>query len=47
MSIGGVYRVPLELPIDLDEAHRSDSMITVDKPLPAWGETKSAYSQAS
>jgi hypothetical protein len=30
----------LELPIDPDEAHRSDCVVTVDMPLPAWGETK-------
>ena len=29
------YRVPLELPIDLNEAHRSDRVFMVDKPLPA------------
>jgi hypothetical protein len=33
----GGYWVPLKLSIDLDEAHRSDHMVTVDKPLPAWG----------
>ena len=36
----GGYRVPLELPIDPDEAHRSDHVVTVDMPLPAWGKTK-------
>ena len=36
----GGYRVPLELPIDPDEANRSDYMVMVDMPLPTWGETK-------
>jgi hypothetical protein len=31
----GGYRILLELPIDPDEAHRSNRMVTVDKPLPA------------
>ena len=31
---------PLGLPIDPDEAHRSDCMVTVDMPLSMWGETK-------
>ena len=35
----GGYRVPLKLPIDPDEAHHSDHMVIVDKPLPAWGKT--------
>ena len=34
------YRVPLELPIDLNEAHRSDHVVTVDEPLPVWGENQ-------
>ena len=29
--------VPLELPIDPNETHRSDHVVMVDKPLPAWG----------
>ena len=32
------YRVPLELPLDLDEAHSSDRVVTVNMPLPMWGE---------
>ena len=36
----GGYRVPLELTIDLDEAHRSDHVVTVDEPLPMWGENQ-------
>ena len=43
----GGYRVPLELPINPDEVHHSDRMVTVDKPLPMWGETKLAYNMAS
>ena len=43
----GEYWVPLKLPIDLDEAHRSDRMVMVNKPLPTWGETEGACSQAS
>ena len=31
------YRVPLELPIDPNEAHHFDRLVTVDMPLPAWG----------
>ena len=30
----------LELPIDPDEAHCSNHVVTVDMPLPTWGETK-------
>ena len=30
--------VPLKLPIDPNEAHRSDRVVTVDKPLPTWEE---------
>jgi hypothetical protein len=36
--IWGGYQFPLELPIDPDEAHRSNHVVTVDKPLPVWGE---------
>jgi hypothetical protein len=36
----GGYRVPLELPIDPDEAHCSDHMVTVDMALPTWGENQ-------
>ena len=43
----GGYWVPLELPIDLNEAHRSNHVVMVDKPLPAWGEIECAYNQAS
>ena len=43
----GGHRVPLELPIDPDEAHRSDRVVTVDMPLPTWGETKLARNKAS
>ena len=39
----GGYRVSLELPINPDEAHLSDRVVTVDMPLPAWGKTKPAY----
>jgi hypothetical protein len=35
-----VYRVPLELPINLDEADCSDRVVTVDMPLPTWGKTE-------
>ena len=41
------YWVPLGLPIDPDEAHRSDRVVTVDNPLPVWGKTEGACSQAS
>ena len=27
--------------------HHSDRMVTVDMPLPAWGETKPTYNRAS
>ena len=43
----GGYRVPLELPIDPDEAHRSNHMVTVDMPLPMWGKTKHACNKAT
>ena len=43
----GGNQVPLELPIYLDEAHRSDYVVIVDKPLPVWGKTKCACNQAS
>ena len=43
----GGYRVPLKLPIDPDEAHRSDRMVTVDMPLPAWGKTKPTFNTAA
>ena len=43
----GGYRVSLRLPIDTDEAHRSDHVVTVDMPLPAWGETKPVYNKAT
>ena len=33
----------LKLPIDLNEAHHSDHVVTVDEPRPAWGETEFAY----
>ena len=46
-SIGGGYRVLLKLPINTDEAHRSDRVVIVDMPLPAWGETKLARNKAS
>ena len=41
------YRVPLELPIDPDEVHCFDRVVTVDMPLPTWGETKLARNKAS
>jgi hypothetical protein len=34
MSIVVGYRVPLELPIDLNEAHHSDHVVTVDSLTP-------------
>jgi hypothetical protein len=45
-GLGG-YQVPLGLPIDPDEAHRSDRVVTVDMPLPAWGEIKLACNKAA
>jgi hypothetical protein len=36
----GGYWDPFDLPIDPDEAPRSDHLITVDMPLSTWGETK-------
>jgi hypothetical protein len=33
--------------MDLDEAHRSDHVVTVDMPLPAWGENKPAFNKAT
>jgi hypothetical protein len=41
------YQVPLILPIDPDEAHRSDHVVTVDMPIPTWGETKLACNKAT
>ena len=41
------YRVPLELPIDPDEAHLFDRVVTVDMPLPTWGKTKPTYNKAT
>jgi hypothetical protein len=38
MDWGG-YRVLLELPIDPDEVHHFVRVVTVDMPLPTWGET--------
>jgi hypothetical protein len=43
----GGYQVPLRLPIDPDETHHFDHVVTVDMPLPAWGETKPAYNKAT
>jgi hypothetical protein len=40
-------RVLLELPVDLNEAHCSDRVVTVDMPLPGWGETKLSYNRAT
>ena len=37
----------LGLPIDPDEVHRFDRVVTVDMPLPVWGRTKTAYNKAS
>ena len=39
--------VSLELPIDPDEAHLSDHVVTVDMPLPVWGKTKPTYHKAT
>ena len=36
----GGYQVLLGLPIDPNKVHRSDHVVIVDMPLPAWGETK-------
>ena len=43
----GGYWLPLELPIDTDEAHRSDRVVMMDMPLPTWGETKPAFKKAA
>jgi hypothetical protein len=37
----------LGLPIDHDEAHHSDHVVTVDMPLPAWGETRPTRHKAT
>ena len=37
----------LELPIDPNEAHRSDRMVTVDMPLPTWDEIKPTCNKAA
>jgi hypothetical protein len=37
----------LELPIDPDEAHRSDHVVTMDMPLPTWGKNKLANNRAT
>jgi len=39
--------VSLKLPIDPDEAHRSDRVVMVDMPLSAWGEIKHACNKAT
>ena len=46
MDYGG-HRVPLELPIDLNEVHHSDHMVIVDEPLPVLDETKLPCNKAS
>ena len=38
---------PAQIPIDPDEAHHSDHVVTVDMPLHVWGETKLARNKAS
>ena len=43
----GGYRVSLELPIDLDEAHRYDCVVMVDMHLSAWGETKPTFNKVA
>jgi hypothetical protein len=43
----GGYQVSLGLPIDPDEAHRSDHVVIVDMHLPAWGKTKLACNRAT
>ena len=43
----GGYWVLLELPIDPDEAGRSDRVVTVDMPLHVWGENKPSYNRAT
>ena len=43
----GGYRVLLRLPIDPDESHRFDHVVTVEMPLPMWGETKPACNRAT
>ena len=43
----GEYRVLLKLPINTDEAHRSDRVVMMDMPLPTWGETKPAFKKAA
>ena len=43
----GGYRVLLKLAIDPDEAYSSDHVVTVDMPLPVWGETKSTCNKAT
>jgi hypothetical protein len=37
----------LELPIELDEAHLSDRVVTEEMPLLAWGKTKICLSQGT
>ena len=46
MDWGG-YWVSLGLPIEPDEAHLSDHVVTVDMPIPAWGKTRPAYYKAT
>jgi hypothetical protein len=43
----GGYRVPLGLPIDPDEARRSDHVVTVDMPLPTWSKTRPTHYKAT
>ena len=43
----GGYRVSVGLTIDPDEAHRSNHVVTVDMPLPTWGETKLTFNKAT
>jgi hypothetical protein len=38
---------PLKLPIDPDEVHLSDRVVTMDMPLLTWGKTKPICNKAS
>jgi hypothetical protein len=40
MSIREDIGSHLNYPIDLNEVHHSDRVVTVDKPLPAWGKNQ-------
>jgi hypothetical protein len=43
----GGFQILLELPIDLDVVNRSDRVVTMDMPLPVWGENQNYQKQTT